>query len=40
MSKEDDAIGMLMMICANSGCTIADSGGKDSTVTDIRAGRR
>ena len=32
MSKEDDAIGMLMMICANSGCTIADSGGKDSTV--------
>ena len=30
--KEKDAIELLGMIAGNSGCVIADSGGKDSSV--------
>lgn len=32
MSLESNAIEMLMVMCGNSGCTISDSGGKDSSV--------
>lgn len=32
MSKESDAIEILMILCKNSGCVVSDSGGKDSSV--------
>ena len=29
---EENAIGILQMLCGNSGCVVSDSGGKDSSI--------